>query len=85
MALRSVEYVPGVLISGSAPDAGTLRLRIRGRAASRGSITVTASRLTGTVGGRRINLVARGSVASAGGERPTTSELLRRFGLRTAG
>ena len=57
--LRNVVYVPGVSISGTVPTRGTTRVRIRGRAAARGSLRISSSgRVRGRLGGRRVRLAS---------------------------
>jgi pimeloyl-ACP methyl ester carboxylesterase len=55
--LRRVQYVPGVIVSGTMADDGPARLRISGPAAANGRLTFRQSgRVTGRLGGRRVNL-----------------------------
>ena len=88
MRLRDVVYVPGVKISGTVPfrsDAPHV-LTIAGSGAARGRITVTAARITGRVGGRRVRLAASAAAARAQPQGyPPVAELLRGFRLRRAG
>ena len=67
ISLRGVEFVPGVRVTGSFPFRGSsARLRVTGRAAARGRLTITrGGRVTGRLGGRRIRATPR--AASAGG------------------
>ena len=86
LQLFDVVYVPGVKVSGSVPlrASATQRLRIRGPKAARGTLTITPQRITGRVGGRRVNVSAR--AASAGVEaEPDWRALLRRYRVRNAG
>jgi pimeloyl-ACP methyl ester carboxylesterase len=92
ITLSHVVYVPGVEVSGTVPlDAGVAqRLRIGGRAGAHGSLVITPQRITGFLGGRRVDLVAASASASAGaGARATRDDpyrrLLRRFRLLRAG
>ena len=63
---RGYEYVPGVTVSGSLPPEGTATLRVRGWAAARGTVRITASlRVSGVLGGRRVS-AQFGTAASAG-------------------
>jgi pimeloyl-ACP methyl ester carboxylesterase len=66
-ALRGVEHVPGVRVTGTYPDAGSrARLRITGSVAAHGRLTVFRNgTVRGVLGGRRIR--ARPRSASAGG------------------
>jgi len=87
ITLQKVVYVPGVEVSGTVPlDAGAAQtLRVGGAKSVRGNLTITPARITGTLGGRRVDLVARSAgVASFAGDRPYTA-LVRRFRLRHAG
>jgi hypothetical protein len=86
LSLSKVVYVPGVEVSGAVPldVGGTQVLRIGGRQAARGTLTITPSSITGRLGGRRVNLVARiANVRAFGGT--TLDTLVRRFRLRHAG
>jgi pimeloyl-ACP methyl ester carboxylesterase len=67
IALRGVELVPGVRVTGLFPARGNLaRLRITGRAAARGRLTLTrGGTAIGVLGGRRIR--ARPRTAAADG------------------
>lgn len=90
MTLRDVVYVPGVAISGSVPfhAGGTSILRIGGRGAARGRITVTPSTITGRVGGRRVRLLAGAAAAGVraqDGPGTQLDALLGSFRLRRAG
>ncbi len=65
--LRSVQYVPGVSVSGFVPAARTrsTTLRVSGRAAARGTITFHPDGIvTGRLGGRRVRLRPAARVAS---------------------
>jgi pimeloyl-ACP methyl ester carboxylesterase len=66
LVLRNFEAVPGVRVSGASGD--TLRLRVSGAKAARGTVTLNANgRLVGTLGGRRVSTrlsVPRASAAS---------------------
>ena len=86
LALSKVVYVPGVEISGDVPlDVGaTQTLRVGGRKAARGTLKITPSSITGRLGGRRVNLVARGAAVRAFGD-AAVDRLVRRFRLRHAG
>lgn len=69
--LRSVQYVPGVAVSGFVPESAnrSFRLTIRGSSAARGTITVRADgSVSGRLGGRRIS--ARPARAASGDDRP---------------
>ncbi len=67
--LRDVSYVPGVTVSGNyAFGAGTTQVRVRGSSAARGSLSIDEQgRVTGTLSGRRVSVIA-----SAAGERTRT-------------
>jgi pimeloyl-ACP methyl ester carboxylesterase len=67
LVFRGYEYVPGVTVSGSLPPEGTATLQVRGSAAARGTVRITASlRVSGTLGGRRVS-AQFGTAASADG------------------
>ena len=68
ITLRGVEHVRGVRVTGSFPFAGSrARLRITGRAAARGRLTLTRSgTVTGRLGGRRVRAVPRSASVRAG-------------------
>ena len=57
-ALRRVEYVPGVTVTGTVPvEGGSAKLRISGKTAPHGTLTFHPDGLvTGTLGGRRVSL-----------------------------
>jgi hypothetical protein len=86
LTLSRVVYVPGVEVSGTVPlDAsGAQLLRVGGRRAARGSLTITPATITGRLGGRRIELVARSARQQAASD-PPLDALLGRFRLRHAG
>ena len=67
VGLRGVELVPGVRVSGDfTGDLGEARLRIRGRAAARGRLTIGVDgSARGVLGGKRINARPRAAAASA--------------------
>ncbi|MEA2148309.1 MAG: hypothetical protein QOD69_139 [Solirubrobacteraceae bacterium] len=85
--LTKVVYVPGVEVSGTVPlDAGAAqRLRIGGDAGAHGNLTVTPIRITGRLGGRLVNLVARSAGVRSFRDDPPYRALLRRFRLLHAG
>jgi pimeloyl-ACP methyl ester carboxylesterase len=64
--LRGVELVPGVRVTGLFPQRGSrARLRITGRAAARGRLTLTrGGTVTGVLGGRRIRARPRAAAAT---------------------
>lgn len=86
LQLFDVVYVPGVKVSGSVPlrTTSTQRLRVGGPKAARGTLTIRGGRISGRIGGRRINVTARAAVASSIAE-PDWRTLLRRHRLRNAG
>jgi pimeloyl-ACP methyl ester carboxylesterase len=86
LSLSKVVYVPGVEVSGAVPlDVGaTQSLRVGGRKAAHGSLTITPSSITGVLGGRRVNLVARSANLRAFGD-AALDRLVQRFRLRHAG
>jgi hypothetical protein len=86
LTLTNVVYVTGVLVSGTVPLDSTAAqtLRITGDKGAHGSLTITPARITGRVGGRRIDLVARSAGVSAFADAPYDA-LVRRFRLRHAG
>ncbi|HTN24362.1 MAG TPA: alpha/beta fold hydrolase [Solirubrobacteraceae bacterium] len=87
ITLTKVVYVPGVEVSGTVPlDAGAPQnLRVGGKKAAHGTLVITPAQITGQLGGRRVDLVARSAgVRSFAGEPPYRA-LLRHFRLRHAG
>jgi pimeloyl-ACP methyl ester carboxylesterase len=84
--LTRVVYVPGVEISGSVPldAAGAQTLRVGGTQSAHGNLTITPERISGRLGGRRVNLVARSAGVTASDD-PPYDALLRSFRLRHAG
>ncbi len=86
LRLRDATYVTGVRVSGWAPSNGTIRLRVRGGGAMRGTVDVSADlqHISGRLGGRRFSIVR--STATAHHERvPGVADALRAFALRNAG
>ena len=79
-------YVPGVLVSGTVPldSSAPQILRVNGAKGAHGDLTVTPARITGRLGGRRIDLVARSAGVTAFDD-PPYDALVRRFRLRHAG
>jgi hypothetical protein len=55
IALRNVVYIPGVIVSGAIGERGTARLTLRGAKAARGQLRIRNDRITGVLGGRRVN------------------------------
>jgi hypothetical protein len=86
ITLSKVVYAPGVEVSGEVPiDAGgTQVLRVGGRKAARGNLTITPTSISGRLGGRRIDLVARSADLRAFDD-PQLDRLVRRFRLRHGG
>ena len=87
LTLTRVVYAPGAEISGTVPlSVGRAqRLRVGGAKTVHGNLVVTPARISGRLGGRRVNLVAvAASAAGARAGRPYDA-LLRRFRLRHAG
>jgi pimeloyl-ACP methyl ester carboxylesterase len=86
LALTNVVYVPGVLVSGTVPldSSAPQILRVNGAKGAHGDLTVTPARITGRLGGRRIDLVARSAGVKAFDD-PPVDALVRRFRLRHAG
>jgi hypothetical protein len=80
--LEDVSYVPGVEVSGQyAFRDGTSTVRVRGRSAARGTLTIDSNdNVTGTLGGRRVAVKASGARASAARHAPRWPEP-RRFVL----
>ena len=80
-SLRGVELVPGVRVSGTFPDLGTrARMRVTGRAAARGHITILRSgAVIGRLGGRRISARPRAASARTPFGRPPSAERLVPF------
>ena len=87
VALRGVEYVPGVRVSGTFPDQGkgnTARLRITGRAAARGVVTlIRGGRVRGRIGGKRIRTKDIRAARSGGWGVPSERALAPFPGLRS--
>ena len=85
--LRDVSVIEGVRVSGTFPsNRPSAQLRITGPAAARGTLTITrSSRISGTIGGRRIRLVpiGRSAAASRGPAWSVAAEVrrLRRYQL----
>ena len=71
ITLRKVVYVPGVEVSGFVAlnaSSGQTHLLLRGRAASRGNITISSTgRITGVLGGRRVSTQVVGAAHRSGG------------------
>lgn len=55
LTLRAYEYIPGVRVSGSFNSSGTSKVTISGRSAAAGTLTVRGNRVTGRLGGKRVN------------------------------
>lgn len=87
MRLSDVVYVPDVRISGTVPfPAGATQvLTIAGRGVARGRITVSATSITGRVGGRRVRLAAAAANARMQLQHDAVGALLRGFPVRRAG
>jgi len=86
LTLSDVVYVPGVQVSGTVPMdvADAQVLRIGGRKAARGNLTITPSSITGRLDGRPVNVGAGSAGLRALHDSPP-DVLMRRFGLRHAG
>lgn len=68
LRLRGYAYVPGVLVSGTVPAGGSrVTLTVAGRAAPHGRLTVTRRRITGMLGGTRIDVPERALHRGTGG------------------
>ncbi|HEV7807410.1 MAG TPA: alpha/beta fold hydrolase [Solirubrobacteraceae bacterium] len=89
ITLLGVVYVPGVEVSGTVPVAsGRQVLRIGGSKAAHGSLTVSATSITGRLGGRRISIGAQAAGAAAATGMPSPAKLdrlLRHLRPRSAG
>jgi hypothetical protein len=87
ITLTKAVYVPGVEVSGTVPlDAGSAqRLRVGGDEGAHGNLTVTPLRITGRLGGRLVNLVARSAGVRSFQDAAAYRPLLRRFRLLHAG
>ncbi|MEP6955123.1 MAG: alpha/beta hydrolase, partial [Solirubrobacteraceae bacterium] len=82
--LRSVQYVPGISVSGfvSGDRARSVTLTVGGSAAARGKVTFRPDgRVTGRLGGRRVNLLPATRAASLSPGRGWTTQGLRFPGL----
>jgi hypothetical protein len=55
IALRNVVYIPGVRVSGLVGERGGARLTIAGSKGSHGHIRIRGGRVSGVLGGRRVN------------------------------
>ena len=55
IALHDVVFIQGVHVSGDVTEGGAARLQISGPAASPGHVRLAHGRVTGVLGGRRIN------------------------------
>lgn len=54
VTMRSIQYVPGVVVSGTFDDATLIaKVTVTGTG-SRGSLTITAKAITGKLGGKKI-------------------------------
>jgi pimeloyl-ACP methyl ester carboxylesterase len=86
LTLTNVVYVPGVLVSGTVPLDATAaqRLRVTGAKGAHGSLTITPAQISGRLGGKRVDLVARSAGVTAPDDLPYHA-LVRRFALRHAG
>ena len=92
ITLISTIYIPGVKVSGTVPVTGNRQvLKVRGTKASHGTLTVTPTRITGRLDGRRINITAQAAGAAgvtAAGDRLSRAQLdalMRRARLRAIG
>jgi hypothetical protein len=83
LELNKVEYIPGVLVSGTQRNLGGLRaravLRLSGPRTPDGTLRITNKRISGRLDGRRFSVRVPGSQASAAtaGTTVTTRQLLR--------
>jgi pimeloyl-ACP methyl ester carboxylesterase len=83
MTLFDVTFVPGVKVSGTVPiGAGREVLRVGGSKAAHGRIIVTATTITGHLGGRRIGLTAQAAGVPRRPSEPPLETLLRHVRLR---
>jgi pimeloyl-ACP methyl ester carboxylesterase len=55
IALRRVEYLPGVVVSGAISEGGVAHLRLSGVKAARGHLNFRRGRVTGVLGGHRVH------------------------------
>jgi pimeloyl-ACP methyl ester carboxylesterase len=87
LTLFDVVYVPGVKVSGTVPlnGGGHQRLTVGGSKAAKGKLTVTATAITGRLGGHKVSLTARAAAAGSRAVDTGWRELLRRFKARHAG
>jgi hypothetical protein len=54
--LRSVEFVPGVIVNGHVPQSGRATLRVAGESAAHGRLIFSASgNVTGTLDGHKVS------------------------------
>jgi hypothetical protein len=78
LTVRGIEYAPGVRITGRIRRFGDQgqrgRLRVQGRAAPNGLLTIRGNRVRGRLGGRRVRGLLRPRATPAGG--PATASRL---------
>jgi len=53
--LEKVEFIPGVLVSGDVAEGGAARLAVAGPRAAAGHVVIRHGRVTGVLGGKRVN------------------------------
>jgi pimeloyl-ACP methyl ester carboxylesterase len=71
IVMRGVVFVPGVTVSGAITGGGNATIRISGKSASRGRLTIRRNRVRGVLGGRRVS----GRIHSL--SRPAAADLAR--------
>jgi pimeloyl-ACP methyl ester carboxylesterase len=86
LSLFDVIYVPGVKVSGSVALNGQRDvLTLSGPKPATGKITITPTAITGHLGGRKVNLIARSASVGTDAVDMQYQQLLRSFRLRHAG
>jgi pimeloyl-ACP methyl ester carboxylesterase len=74
--LSRYQYIPGVLVSGTADTSGNAKLTIRGGGAARGSLAFTAAgAVSGRLAGKRVTIAAGSALRS---KLPTLKQVLAR-------
>jgi hypothetical protein len=80
--LSRYQYIPHVLVSGTADTSGDAKVTIRGGGAAKGNLTFTAAgAVSGRLGGKRVNIAASSAVRA---KLPTLKQVLARPRLTTA-
>jgi pimeloyl-ACP methyl ester carboxylesterase len=81
LTFRRMSYVPGVDVSGTYSPSGTSHLRVTGRSAAPGSVTITkGGSVRGRLGGRTVHTMFK-MATPASAPHPALARVLRRIGL----